>query len=207
MEYLIGQLQHTSDAIGYCYQQEGHNFYVLTFVTDNVTIVYDLNTGLWHKRGYWNKFTGLNDADRGNCCVFWNGKNYVGDYKSGAIYELSLDCYTDNGNPIVRWRTGPHIEQDRKRLFFDEFELSMERGIGLTTGQGVDPKACLQWSDDEGNTWSNEYWNTPGKKGEYKSRIHWHRLGQARNRVFKVTVSDPVKWLLTGARIDVRKEP
>jgi hypothetical protein len=206
MEYLIGQLTNTSDAIGYCYQQEGHEFYVLTFISDNKTIVYDLTTGLWHQRGYWNKTNGLNDADRGLCCVFWNGKNYIGDYQNGNIYEISLDCFTDDGNIIMRRRTGGHIHSDRQRLFFREFEIDLERGVGLITGQGINPQACLTWSDDGGFTWSNEYWGTPGEIGNYKTRLHWHRLGYSRDRVFRVTVSDPVKWVLIGARADIEKE-
>jgi hypothetical protein len=98
----------------------------------------------------WNKITGVNDAWPGICCVFWNNKNYIGDYQNGSIYQLDLNVYTDNGIPIIRKRTAGHIHSDRQRLFFHEFEIYLQRGIGLTSGQGYSPKACLQWSDDGG---------------------------------------------------------
>jgi hypothetical protein len=68
------------------------------------------------------------------------------------------------------------------------------------------PKVMLQWSDDGGYNWSNEYWTRAGRTGEFKSMVNWHRLGMSRDRVFRVTVTDPVKWVLIDARIDVGKE-
>jgi hypothetical protein len=180
-----------------------------------------LVSGLWHERGYWDFKTGLNGAERVSCHAFWKHKNYVGDIFSGKIYELSLETYTDNGNPIKRVRTGGHIHSDRQRLFFNEFEIDLERGTGnadftethyattsTTSAYTVEaePKACLQWSDDGGITWSNEYWGTPGRSGQYKSRLHWHRLGYSRDRVFRLTVSAPVRWVLIAARADIVKE-
>ena len=40
----------TADAIAYTYQEDTHDFYVLTFPTADVTWVYDGQTGLLHKR-------------------------------------------------------------------------------------------------------------------------------------------------------------
>lgn len=71
---------------------------------------------------------------------------------------------------------------------------------------GVDPKVMLQWSNDGGFTWSNEYWKSAGKIGEYNARVTFTRMGMSRDRVFRVTVTDPVKWIITDARIDVESE-
>jgi hypothetical protein len=130
IEYLIGTFPDNSDAIGYCYQQEGHYFYVLSFQSGNKTLVYDMTTQLWHERGYLNENTGDNDRHLGICQSFWNGKNIIGDYRNGNIYYFDLDCYTDNGNLIKRWRTSPHYHNNRKRLFFKELEIDLERGVG-----------------------------------------------------------------------------
>lgn len=67
-------------------------------------------------------------------------------------------------------------------------------------------RIMLQWSDDGGKTWSNEYWKPVGKIGQYKARVNFNRLGMSRDRVFRLTMSDPVKWILVDARIDVEKE-
>jgi hypothetical protein len=207
IDHMIESLPNIQDAIAFTYTQEGHEFYVLSFVQGNKTFVYDTSTGEWHERAYWNKFTGQFERYLPNTHCLFNQVNYVGDYRNGKIYSLDLDQYTDNGETVRRVRTGPHIHNDRRRIFFKEFEVDIERGVGLDgNGQGSDPVAFLQWSDDGGFTWSNEYWGRFGGKGQYKTRLHWHRLGYSRDRVFKLTVTDPVKCVLISARGDLSIE-
>ena len=205
--HMIESLPRIDDAIGFCYLQDGHSFYMLTFPTANITFCYDVSTGDWHQRSYWNAASGKHERHRANAQCFCFQKNYVGDYANGNIYELSMDSFTDNGNPIRRVRTGPHVHNDRKRLFFNELEIDVERGVGTSDGtQGTEAQAFLTWSDDGGMTWSNERWLTFGKIGEYKNRLHTHRLGMSRDRVFRLTLSDPIKCVLIGARADIKME-
>jgi hypothetical protein len=209
IEYIIGQIAKTStleDAEAYCYQEEGHFFYVLTFPSGNRTLVYDMKTQIWHERGYWNSVTGTMGRHRGSCHVFWRGKNYVSDYQNTNLYELDLDTYTDNGDVIRRVRTGPHIRQDRKRLYFHTFELDVERGVGLSSGQGNMPKLNLLISNDGGRTFGNNIPLSIGKTGEYTVRAIARRLGMSRDRVNRVWTDDPVKIVLIGARADVEIE-
>jgi hypothetical protein len=133
----------------------------------------------------------------------------VGDREFGKIYELSLDDYTDNGETVRRIRVGPHIHQDRKRLIYNNFEVDIERGVGLdkqvdSAGTGKDPQGMLCWSDDGGQTWSNEYWKSFGQIGKYKTRLRWDRLGISRDRIFRLTVTDPAKVVLVDARADIK---
>ena len=65
-----------------------------------------------------------------------------------------------------------------------------------------DPKVMLRFSNDGGKTWSNERWERAGKIGEYSVRVHFHRLGAGRRRVFEVVMADPAPWKLTGCWID-----
>ena len=83
-------------------------------------------------------------------------------------------------------------------MFFPSIEIDLEAGVGLVTGQGNDPQAMLDWSDD-GHTWSNKLWRSMGKIGEYTARAKWNRLGSSRNRIFRLTISDPVKKVIIGA--------
>ena len=134
IEYLIGTFGDVSSAKAWVYQQEGHYFYVISFPGAKRTLCYDISTDLWHERGYYNKNTGLNEADIAGCATFFAGNNYVGDYRNGKVYKLDLDYYYDDENLIKRIRTGGHIHKDRKRIFFNQFEIDLERGIGLSTG-------------------------------------------------------------------------
>lgn len=192
IETNIASFSDISDAIGFTYQQEGHQFYVLSFQTGNRTWVYDLTTDEWHEWAYRNTETGNPGRHRAICHAFFNGKNYVGDYADGRIYELSLSTYTDDGDPIVCERSFPHFEDKKQRLFWHSLQIDFETGVGLTTGQGSDPQVQLCWSDDGGRTWSNWHNKDIGRIGEYSARVKWNRLGQSRTRVYSIRVSDPV---------------
>jgi hypothetical protein len=207
IEYMIGQLNKVNDAVGWTYQQEGHFFYVLTFPSGNRTFVFDITTGLWHERGYWNSYTGANDRHRGVCVSNFNQLVYVGDWENGNIYQLDLNTYTDDGNTIRRIRTCPHIHYQMKRMYYNELEIDMIKGAGLSgIGEGTNPQAMLQWSNDAGFTWSSERWEPIGAIGQYKQRVHWHGLGMTRDRVFRFVITDPVSVIIINAFLYVEVE-
>jgi hypothetical protein len=88
-----------------------------------------------------------------------------------------------------------------QRQYFHELQIQFQPGVGLSTGQGDDPQAMLRWSNDGGSTWSNEYWTTIGKQGKYLNRAIWRRLGFSRDKVFEVSISDPVKAVIISANL------
>jgi hypothetical protein len=130
IEYIISQMSRSDDAIGYCYQQEGHFFYVLNFPTANRTLVYDQASGLWHERQTYNERTNIGGRDRGSCHTYAFGKHIVGDFTNGNLYELDLDTYTDDGAIIQGIRSMPHAHANMKRIYYYEFEADMEKGVG-----------------------------------------------------------------------------
>ena len=195
--------QNVSDAIAWTYQLEGHEVYVVTFPsigTNGLTWAYDQTTSLWHKWLYRNNQNEF-ERHRGNCCAFFNQQVLVGDYENGKIYQLSRNFYTDDGQPIRRIRRAPHITTDLQRQYFHELQIQFQPGVGLSTGQGEDPQAMLRWSNDGGSTWSNEYWTSIGKQGKYLNRAIWRRLGFSRDKVFEVSISDPVKAVIISANL------
>lgn len=68
--------------------------------------------------------------------------------------------------------------------------------------QGQTPEIVLQWSDDFGRNWSNERRASIGETGEYRKRVKFYRLGQARDRVYRVMISDPVKRVILSADLE-----
>lgn len=204
IEFQIAQYATTSDAVGLAHTYKGHTFYVLTFPAERVTWVYDTATQLWHERASFPRDRrGNYHRWRANCYAQFAGKHIVGDFENGKLYELDRDTYKDNGEVIPRIRAAQVIHKDRRRLFFNLLEIEFEAGVGLVTGQGSDPQVMLEWSDDGGHTWSNEHWVTIGKIGAYKNRARWKRMGRSRNRIYRVTVTDPVKTVMIGAYLDV----
>lgn len=203
IEYELRSYTDLTDAIGFTYQIEGHVFYVLSFRTDDKTWVYDISTSMWHQWAYWDQVNVEYKRAKALYQSYFNGKNYVLDNADNTVYELSLDTYSDNGDEIRRVRSSPHVHADRKRIFYHSFEVDIESGVGLTTGQGDDPQIALEISNDGGYSFGSELWTGMGKIGERTMRAHWHRLGCSRDRVFKVIISDPVKVILINANMEV----
>jgi hypothetical protein len=198
---LVGQ--NVSDALAWTYQLNGHEVYVVTFPSigeNGLTWAFDNTTGLWHKWLYTND-QGLYERHRGNCCSFFNQQVLIGDYENGKLYRVSLSDYTDDGQLVRRVRRCPHITSDLQRQYFHELQIQFEPGVGLSTGQGDNPQAMLRWSNDGGFTWSNENWVTIGAQGQYYNRAMWRRLGWARDRIFEVVVTDPIKAVIVSANL------
>lgn len=194
----------TADAYSFSFTFNGHKFVVLTFPTANKTWVYDIATGLPHEReSFTSGYVSLKRW-RGNCAVEWLGLVLIGDAFSGQIGQLSSSTYTEFGNPIVGEMVSPPVHQDRKRIFCSLLELDMQTGVGLTTGQGSDPQVMLSISRDGGRTWGTfQSWASLGKQGEYLTRVRWKKLGQGRQLLFKVQISDPVPRVVIGATANI----
>ena len=201
--------QNISDAVAYTYQLEGHECYVVSFPTLNLTWVYDGSTSMWHKWLYCDNQNNY-QRHRSNCSAFFQGSVLVGDWENGQIYRLDPDNYTDNGQHIRRMRRCPHLVTDFQRQYFDELQIQFQPGVGLQGIEtfplgdndiGINPQAMLRWSNDGGSTWSNEHWAGIGKVGKYQNRIIWRRLGQARDRIYEVVVTDPVKAVIVSANL------
>ena len=197
-----------TDARGWTYQQGGHEVYVLSLPSLDITWCYDLATSMWHKWLYCDD-TNTYHRHRGNCCINFQNMVLVGDYENGNIYELDPSNYTDNGQNIRRLRRTTHLVSDYQREYFDELQVYFQPGVGLTgittplnvETVGADPKAMLRWSSDGGSTWSHEYWVSIGRIGKYKNRAIWRRLGMARDRVFELVVTDPINAVIVAANL------
>ncbi len=201
VEYALEQYATISDAFAYSYQQSGHEFYVITFPSADVTWCYDLATQLWHKRA-WRDTRNVLHRHRSNCVASFDGHIVVGDWQNGSLYTFSQTTYTDNGTEIPCIRRAPHLTSNLNEQYFHNLQIQFQPGVGLQTGQGTDPQAMLTWSDDGGSTWSNQHWASIGRVGKYKNRARWRRLGKARDRIFQVEVTDPVFRTVVSANLD-----
>jgi hypothetical protein len=201
MEAQIALYSIISDARAFSYQQAGHEFYQLTFPSADVTWVYDSTTQLWHKRA-WRDTYNVFHRHRGNCACVFSNKVVVGDWQNGNLYYYDLTNYSDNGVPLICLRRAPHLTVNLQRVTYLALQLQFQPGVGLVSGQGSNPQAMLRWSDDGGSTWSNEHWRSIGTEGAYKNRCVWRQLGQARDRIFEVRVSDPVFRVIVSCELN-----
>ena len=203
VEYAIAQYPRIDDAIAYAYQQEGHLFYVITFPAGMATWVYDVAAQAWHERAYMVPATGELTRHRSNCHAMFNGRHIVGDWQNGKIYELDLNAYTDDGDSIMRLRACQTLSQNQYRGFYTSLQIDIQAGVGTPTGQAANPRVMLRYSDDSGHTWSNRRTVTMGTVGRYGARARFNQLGAGRNRVFEMSVTDPVPVVVLGAYADM----
>ena len=202
LEYEMRNYEDVTDAIGFCYQQEGHTFYVLTFPQADATWVYDISTQLWHRRA-WMDENGVLHRHRANCAVNVYNMVVCGDHTNGKLYKWDLDAYTDDGDPIRRVRSLPHIVNDGKRVSYNQFALDMQVGQVPELQDSEDPEVLLRWSDTGGADWSNTVTLPYSRTGAYLAQLNARRLGYARDRVFEVSWSFPYKTALQGPWVDV----
>lgn len=193
-----------SDAFAFEYTQDGHKFFVLTFPTEAATWVYDVASGLWHERESRDSGGVSLGRWRANCYAKAYGKHLVGDFADGRIGELDLATYDEYGNVMVGNATSPPWHYDRKTVRMPLFELDVESGIGLTSGQGSAPQIMLDWSDDGGFTYGPlQQWRSMGAIGARKTRLRWRRMGKFRERIMRVTISDPIKRSIIAAHAEL----
>jgi hypothetical protein len=198
IEKIIQAAPNPSEIFGFAYQQEGHLFYILSGGGLETSLAYDLTTQQWHERAYTNE-EGVFEQHLAACHIFAFDKHLVGDRRNGKIYEMSLDFYDDAGDEIVAERTYTHITEERERIRYNSLEIGFETGVGLQTGQGVNPIVSLQVSKDGARTWSDWFDASIGAIGEYQKTVKFRRLGIAEIMTFKIRISDPVKRAIIGS--------
>jgi hypothetical protein len=211
VETLLASAPTLVDAQAYAYTQEGHQFYVLTLPTGNLTLVYDktesalAGTPIWYQ---WLSFSaGQFSRHWGNAFAFFNGYLVLGDYRNGNLYKIDLDTLTDNGTTrkwVRSWRATQQPSKQPRR--FDSLQIDMQTGIGIA--QGANPQIVLDWSDDGGNNWSDEHYASVGKVGQTALRVLFRRLGSTRrnsglDRIFRLSSTDQFPVALIGADLDV----
>jgi hypothetical protein len=228
LEYQIYKMAKTvgiDDAIGYCYQISGHQFYVLHFPKGDQTWVYDDSIKdpmvAWHQEGWTDTTTGKLHRHRANCEAFIYGRNVCGDWQNGTIYEMDLETFTDTVDGVtgpIQWlRTFPHvpggevqfgpygkrpIPADGRRIQFSTFMLDLECGMTPIGADGLPPRVILRYSDDRGRTFTGDTLQLGGEPGQFLTWPTWRGLGIARDRIFEVEYAFAGPAALNGAWVE-----
>jgi hypothetical protein len=96
VENYLRTLPTTQDIIGWTYQDGGHLCYLLYSPHADHTLCYDVSSREWVKYAHWNADAVNWIPFRGRChWVAFGGRHFVGDRRSGMIYEMSVDYLID----------------------------------------------------------------------------------------------------------------
>lgn len=107
---------------------------------------------------------------------------------------------------LPRERTWPHmVSPSFEPITYRGLELHMTSGV-LKPSAAFDPereaRVSLEISNDGGYTWGSPLVKNLGATGKWMERIRWLMLGSARDRVFRVRVTDDVQVTFHGAVVD-----
>lgn len=201
IERILQAVSDPSLLRAWSYQEDGHVFYVITGGDLETSLVFDLNTNLWHERAYLNA-NGTYEQHLGSSCMYAFNKHLVGDRLNGNVYEMSQEVYTDNGNPKPWKRVYTHLVDELNPVRYTSLQIGFEVGTALQSGQGSDPTMSLRISKDGAKTWSEYYTKSMGAVGKYQQQVKFRRLGIQQMCTFEISGSEPIKTAVTGSYLN-----
>jgi hypothetical protein len=204
IEHAIQNCPQIANAFAMTWTLEGHKMVCLTVPSGGLTECFDISTGRWHDRN--SVDANFNDlgAWRVTTALQIYNQTYLGDGLSANVGILDWTTYTEFGFPMMGVIQSANQQRDRKRVFCGRFELDVQAGVGLTSGQGSNPLIILQKSKDGGMTYGiNQYPRSMGKQGEYRKRLRWIRQGESRQLMWRLVITDPVQRVIIAAFADI----
>jgi hypothetical protein len=185
-----------ANAQAYAIEWRGHSFFVLQFVSPGVTWVYDELTDLWTNWDHWDTGLGQSEAFLGLGCIAAFGRQLLGSHSDGLVYDFSESYLDDDGDVIRIVRAAPPVGKNRTHhtLTFD-----FQMGVGTATVPA--PVGSVDWSDDDGKTWSTPLEITLGAQGDFDNVAQLRRLGKSghKGRVYRLVITSSVVRALSGA--------
>jgi len=202
MNYELSLYTTLEDAIGMSYADRGNLMYQVTFPNEKKTWVYNYTTKTWFERTYYNSATEREEHHLVQYTSKYKSLDIAGGLRSGILYIMDNEGFTDNGIPIRRKRTTTHGNSEFKLVGIDNLEIRME-STALATGDGSDPQVSMRYSNDGGHTFSTEMPRSSGKMGEHAKRIRWNRLGIGSEWVFEFSFVEPIKFSIISGAIQI----
>ncbi len=196
---------------GFYHVYRGHKFIAWNFTLDDETWVYDATlpaTFGWHKRrsfknGPWQPSN--KGRWRASTATRVYNKTYIGDSDSGNIWEMDGNTFDENGDVLEAVRIGNYLHADNRHITISNLEFLMKAGVGLVSGQGVNPKAQVSVSKDDGQTYANERWVNIGKQGTHNRKVRLRNFASNRGSIStKLVITDPVNRDIVGVVGDVK---
>jgi hypothetical protein len=203
LDYIFQGLSNPKDCYGFMYRELGHSYYQLTFVTDNITYLFDLSSD--PPAIYTLTDENLNHHIARKV-VYFNGSNYFISLVDGNLYKMNSYITNYNGAIIPRIRTTKNIRfPDAARFVIQNINITMESGIAqnyIPDAQNLSDNNSTNYlsnrldvtlSQDGGYTFYNIASQELPKTGMRRNAFNLYNLG--------ATTNDPVfrfRWNTLG---------
>jgi hypothetical protein len=200
------EIQQVADCRSFLIKENGIIFYRMNFTLANHTFIYNVTFSvpdedknkLWHEEEVLNHDRHLTQTH-----AYFNGINYVGNYKSPILYKVDNDNFTNNGETIRRMRIGrPIVTDGYQRRRVDRFWLDLLQGNVAQISQPGIPYVFLSLSKDGGQTFGYLVKSPMGSPGQRSFRTVWRKLGVVpRGQAFvpKIEFFDELPFIILGA--------
>ena len=189
VERSIRETVDKTNIVGWTYFRDGSSFYVLR--GPDWTWQFNRTYMQWDRR-----FSYGSDRWLAEFAVQLGSEWIVGSNANDALYRLDASAFDEAGTTMVwRARTAP-MHAHPKRISVDAIHLNFILGVGLnsTDAHDSDPTVGIRWSDDGGNSWSNQRTRPLGRLGVRKGPVSFYGLGTTgeTGRIWELEVSSPV---------------
>lgn len=170
----------------------------VSFINPDGCVVWDQRTQRWAERetagyGTW----------RARSYAACYGKLLFGDSQTGDIYEMDNGELLDGGENIALDMTWPYVWNGGEKFTTDMVEVIAQ--VGIVPSYIDAPIVQLTYTND-GQLWSAWRERTLGLKGDYQQRLTWQSLGQARQRAYRLRITDPCKRAILSAYAELEPD-
>ncbi len=160
LDFILAQyaaLQQISDCRAFLIKENGIIFYRMNFTLANHTYVYNVSfsdpaaeeSRRWHEEEVLNGDRAIPQTHS-----FFNGNNFVGNYKAPILYQIDPNTYTNDGEIIRRMRiTKAFVPPGYQRIRVDRLQVDLLQGqVDLSDNQTVE----LDLLDEDGDIITTE---------------------------------------------------
>jgi hypothetical protein len=208
IDITIQKMINPRDCQGFVYKLNKSVFYQLNFTTDNITFVFNVQTGVWHRLE-------MLDGSRhiAQWHAFFNNKHYVGAYNSPQYFEFS-DIYNTNSywtndplsfikeESIHRYRVSHHlVDESYNKLRVDKLRIDVLPGQGLPNTNDEVPLIFLNVSYNGGVNYIYSKKASMGIEGDWIKKVEFVNLGVADSFLFKLETWTKSNFMIMGASI------
>lgn len=199
IDFKLATLTNPSNSYGYMLMLDGHLFYVITFVTDQLTYAYDFNVKAFYT---------LTDEKLSyfvpKRVAFFNDQYYFVSINDGNLYQLGtqFDTY-DYGDGVIyeipRIRIISEIRQPDQTYFVAGYTgFKVESGIS-DTNQEVQ----LSVSKDSGVTFSSFQPIVLPTLGHRQNRLMWWNIGMSNTLTLQFRFAGLKRFLATDGIVGI----
>lgn len=196
-----------SDCIASSFTLSGMDFVLFKFPSHDAALLYNQSNNTWTEN---DSGTNVNARTEWYANTVMNiyGKMVAVDYRNGNTYELDFDTYTDNSDTrlriiTIRNFTSADIRVPDRQVSASSLNVKCQTGVGLVSGQGVNPVLMCQFSNDGGQTWQAEHFVEIGALGDHMKRVDFWDFATGYEVKARVMISDPVQFSCYGGTIDL----